>query len=178
MAKHRLGTPPAERSERSVGHGALMRAPRLSRAARRRPRPSWRSRRLRSPYVPQVRTGLPAHLGCGPGDKRRSCDLADQAGDPAQGFVKVDKRAGRDPEHRLFAEVHIPAHKRRSYDLCKALFDNYRLDQTKPENNRPEEAREILALLEALTDSAPMAAAREHLRANAAPAIRATHGRS
>ena len=90
---------------------------------------------------------------------------ADQAGDPTRGFVKVDARPGRAPEHRLFAEVHIPAHKRRSYDLCKALFDNYRLDQTKPENNRPEEAREILALLDALTDGPPMLAAREHLEA-------------
>lgn len=88
---------------------------------------------------------------------------ADQAGDPARGFVKVDERAARDPQHRLFAEVHIPAHKRRTYDLCKALFDNYRLDQSKSEHNRPEEAREILALLEAVTDSAPMAVARMQL---------------
>ena len=85
--------------------------------------------------------------------------------DPAQGFVKVDERGGRDPQHRLFAEVHIPAHKRRTYNLCKALFDNYRLDQSRPEDNRPEEAREILELLEAIADSAPIAAAREHVEA-------------
>jgi poly(U)-specific endoribonuclease len=91
--------------------------------------------------------------------------LAEEAGDPARGFVKVDESAGRDPEHRLFAEVHIPAHKRRSYDLCKALFDNYRLDQGKREDNRPEEAREILVLLEVVADSAPMWAAREHVAA-------------
>jgi poly(U)-specific endoribonuclease len=88
---------------------------------------------------------------------------ADAAGDAERGFVKVDEGAGADPEHRLFAEVRIPERKRRTYDLCKALFDNYRLDQTKGEDNRPEEAREILALLEAVADSAPMAAAREHL---------------
>jgi poly(U)-specific endoribonuclease len=93
----------------------------------------------------------------------------DEAGDPARGFVRVDQRGGRDPEHRLFAEVQIPAHKRRTYDLCKTLFDNYRLDQTKPEDNQPEEAREIIALLEAVADSPPMAAARAHLeRQNAA----------
>src|ERR687891_2072900 len=90
---------------------------------------------------------------------------AGETGDPARGFVKVDERGGRDPQHRLFPEVHIPAHKRRTYDLCKALFDNYRLDQSRPEDNRPEEAREILELLEAIADSAPMAAAREHLEA-------------
>ncbi|MGH6898911.1 MAG: hypothetical protein ACREJ5_20575 [Geminicoccaceae bacterium] len=86
-----------------------------------------------------------------------------QAGDPARGFVKVDERAGADPDHRLFAEVRIPEHKRRTYELCKALFDNYRLDQSKPEDNRPEEAREILELLDAVADSPPMAAARAHL---------------
>lgn len=88
---------------------------------------------------------------------------ADEAEDPGRGFVKVDERAGRDPHHRLFAEVQIPAHKRRTYDLCKALFDNYRLDQSRSEDNRPEEAREILDLLEAVTDSAPMAVARMQL---------------
>jgi poly(U)-specific endoribonuclease len=87
----------------------------------------------------------------------------DQTGDRERGFVKVDERGGRDPQHRLFAEVHVPAHKRRTYDLCKALFDNYRLDQSKREDNRPEEAREILQLLEAIADSTPMAAAREHV---------------
>jgi hypothetical protein len=93
----------------------------------------------------------------------------DEAGDPARGFVRVDQRGDRDPEHRLFAEVQIPARKRRTYDLCKALFDNYRLDQSKSEDNRPEEAREILALLEPVADAPPMAAARAHLeRANGA----------
>jgi poly(U)-specific endoribonuclease len=87
-------------------------------------------------------------------------------GNPAHGFVKVDEQGGRDPEHRLFAEVEIPAHKRRTYDLCKALFDNYALDQSRREDNRRAEAHEILALLEATTDSAPMAAAREHVAAD------------
>jgi hypothetical protein len=88
---------------------------------------------------------------------------AGAAGDPTLGFVKVDERAGRDPDHRLFAEVRIPEPKRRTYDLCKTLFDNYRLDQGKFEDNRPQEAREILELLGAVADSAPMAAARAHL---------------
>jgi hypothetical protein len=163
MAEHDLSIRPPELSERSVGHGALMgrRAflARLGGAA---------AALALTPSSIDVRAAGPNHV------YQRIWDLdlaaygvpailAEEDGDPAQGYVKVDERAGRDPEHRLFAEVHIPAHKRRSYDLCKALFDNYRLDQTKPEDNRPEEAREILALLEALTDSAPMVAAREHV---------------
>ena len=88
-----------------------------------------------------------------------------EAGDPARGFVRVDERSGADPEHRLFAEVEIPAHKRGTYDRCEALFDNYSLDQSRAEDNRPEEAREVLGLLEVIADSAPMAAAREHVEA-------------
>jgi poly(U)-specific endoribonuclease len=86
-----------------------------------------------------------------------------EAGDPARGVVRVDERAAAAPDHRLFVEVQIPQHKRPTYDRCKALFDNYRIDQSKPEDNRPEEAREILDLLDAVTDSAPMAVAHAHL---------------
>ena len=85
-------------------------------------------------------------------------------GDPAQGFVIVDEAAGQgDDAHRLFVEVRIPEHKRLTYDLCRQLFDNYRLDQTKTEDTTPAEAREMLALLEAVATSLPMQTAREHL---------------
>jgi hypothetical protein len=82
--------------------------------------------------------------------------LMDQRGDPATGFVRIDERQDASADHRLFAEVQIPDSKRLTYDLCRGLFDNYRLDQTKAEDTTPEEAREILALLDAITDSAPM----------------------
>ena len=163
MANHRLSIPPTDLSKKPIGHGALIgRRAVLARfgaaAATLALAPSSTAARAagrdlvyqRIWDVDQATNGIPAIP-------------ADQAGDPARGFVKVDMRATRAPEHRLFVEVQIPAHKRRSYDLCKALFDNYRLDQTKPEDNRPEEARETLALLDALTDSAPLVAAREHL---------------
>jgi poly(U)-specific endoribonuclease len=84
-------------------------------------------------------------------------------GDPDQGFVIVDEAAGSEAGHRLFAEVQIPEPKRLTYELCRRLFDNYRLDQTKPEDTTPEEARETLALLDAISDSLPMRAARRHL---------------
>ncbi|MGI9435483.1 MAG: hypothetical protein ACR2Q4_11755 [Geminicoccaceae bacterium] len=88
---------------------------------------------------------------------------ANQRGDQRVGFVRIDERGGRDPDHRVIAEVSIPDEKRETYDLTKALFDNYRLDQTKREDTTQDEAREILALLEAVTDSAPMELARTHL---------------
>jgi poly(U)-specific endoribonuclease len=90
--------------------------------------------------------------------------LIDGRGDPRRGYVRVNERDGDHPGHRLFVEVVIPENKRLTYDLCKRLLDNYRLDQTRREETTPEEAREILALLDAITDSAPMAAARAHLR--------------
>jgi poly(U)-specific endoribonuclease len=83
--------------------------------------------------------------------------LARDRGDKATGFVRVDEQGGRDPDHRVIAEVSIPEAKRETYDLVKALFDNYRLDQTKREDTTQDEAREMLALLEPVTDSAPMA---------------------
>ncbi|HSA81572.1 MAG TPA: hypothetical protein VLE23_12195 [Geminicoccaceae bacterium] len=98
----------------------------------------------------QAGRGIPAIATGSPGDERR-------------GYVKVDLAAGRDPGHRLFPEVHIPDHKRLSYDLCAALFDNYRLDQTKVEETTPAEAQETLALIDATTGSAPMRIARDHL---------------
>ena len=128
---------------------------RSSRVWARRPR--WRSGHLCRPYAPQL--GTRSTSASGTSTRRRTAFPRLRWTRPAirrGASSRSTSAAGRAPEHRLFAEVHIPAHKRRSYDLCKALFDNYRLDQTKPENNRPEEAREILALLEAVTDGPPM----------------------
>jgi hypothetical protein len=98
----------------------------------------------------QAERGIPAILG-------------DQRGDPAIGFVRVDERESAPPGHRLFSEVMIPEKKRLTYDLCRALFDNYRLDQTKGEQTTPLEAQEMLALLDAITDSAPMQLACAHV---------------
>jgi len=89
--------------------------------------------------------------------------VAGTCGDPDEGFVVVDEPPGRAVGHRLFAEVRIPARKRLTYDLCRRLLDNYRLDQTKAEHTTPEEARELLALLEAIVTSRPLQTAREHL---------------
>ena len=88
---------------------------------------------------------------------------AGDRGDKSVGFVRVDERGGRDPDHKVIAEVSIPTSKRETYDLAKGLFDNYRLDQTKREDTTQAEAREMLALLEPLTDSAPMEEAKRQL---------------
>jgi hypothetical protein len=84
-----------------------------------------------------------------------------QRGDKATGFVRVDELGGKNPDHRVIAEVSIPDSKRQTYDLTKALLDNYRLDQTKREDTTQAEAQEMLALLDPVTDSAPMEAVKE-----------------
>ncbi|MGH1479858.1 MAG: hypothetical protein ACRBM6_14270 [Geminicoccales bacterium] len=88
---------------------------------------------------------------------------AGDRGDHSIGFVRVDEKGGRDRDHKIIAEVSIPKEKRETYDLTKALFDNYRLDQTKREETTQDEAQEMLALLEPLTDSAPMEETRRYL---------------
>lgn len=89
--------------------------------------------------------------------------LASDRGDRSVGFVRVDERGGRDPGHKVIAEVSIPKGKRETYDLSKALFDNYRLDQTKREDTTQDEAKEMLSLLEVVTDSAPVEEAKRQL---------------
>lgn len=92
----------------------------------------------------------------------------DSAGTPARGFVKVDtklvtKGARGSPDSRILAEVSIPPAKMRSYDLARALFDNYALDQQSPEVETAEEREEVHTLLDAIVDSAPMQVAREYV---------------
>jgi poly(U)-specific endoribonuclease len=87
----------------------------------------------------------------------------EDTGDPSRGFVRVDEGAIMDPDHRLFPEVVIPDGKRATYDLCARLFDQYRLDQTKPEPRLLERKRRMIALLDGVLDLPPMALAREEV---------------
>lgn len=49
------------------------------------------------------------------------------------GHVVVDLRTNASPEHKLLSDLNIPTAKQESYKLCKRLFNNYTLDQTKKE---------------------------------------------
>ena len=83
--------------------------------------------------------------------------------DPERGYVVVDEPAGGDPAHRLFPEVVIPERKRPTYELAKALFDNYALSQQSVEEMDQREADETLTLLEGIAASPPMIVVREAL---------------
>ena len=89
--------------------------------------------------------------------------LPDEPHEPATGFVVVDENAAGDPDHRLFPDVVIPEGKRRTYELAKALFDNYEIRQRLPEDMDQAEAGETLDLLNAVAGSPPMALVRDAL---------------
>jgi hypothetical protein len=90
--------------------------------------------------------------------------LDTDVGDPALGFVKVNSNfdlARRDL--RVLPEAVIPDSKRRTYDLCRQLFDNYALPERDEEVDTPEEREEVHDLVHAMVDTAPMHAAREYV---------------
>lgn len=89
--------------------------------------------------------------------------LDSQDGDSEQGYVKVAAVATGELEFRVLPEVRIPESKMRTYNLVRALFDNYALDESDVEVETPQEREEVHNLLSAIVDSAPMQVARRYV---------------
>jgi poly(U)-specific endoribonuclease len=89
--------------------------------------------------------------------------LDSQDGDPEQGYVKVAVVATGEPDFKVLPEVRIPESKMRTYNLVRALFDNYALDEKDLEVETPQEREEVHNLLSAIADSAPMQVARRYV---------------
>ena len=86
------------------------------------------------------------------------------AGDPELGFVKVNTRLdSQDKSLRAMPDAVIPDAKRRTYDLCRELFDNFALSERDEEQDTPEEREEVHDLVHAMVDTAPMQVAREYV---------------
>lgn len=81
----------------------------------------------------------------------------------AHGYVVVNKEANAGANHRVIEEVVLPDGKAPTYALAKKLFNNYTLDQTKLENDFPEEEAEVQAFLDKVHDCPPMARARAYV---------------
>ena len=82
------------------------------------------------------------------------------------GFVVVQEPENGDGDESLniFPEVVVPQAKQNTYNLVKALFDNYTLDQSKPESPQTRnEKDEIIAFINAIKDTAPMKVARQFI---------------
>lgn len=81
------------------------------------------------------------------------------------GYVFVDEKHDQTTsEHELLPTVHLPEAKRDSYRKVAAMFNNYTLDQTKPEHDFPEEDAEVRTYINFLLDSPPMAVVRDYVK--------------
>lgn len=89
----------------------------------------------------------------------------------SQGYVVVNESGTADANHRVIETVVIPPAKEATYKLAKALFNNYTLDQTKGENDIPEESAEVQRFLDAIHDCPPMRVAREYVASQTGEAI-------
>ncbi len=98
--------------------------------------------------------------------------LDTETGDPEIGFVKVNSRlqAGS-RDLRVLTEATIPDSKRRTYDLCRVLFDNYALHEKDEEVDTPEEREEVHDLVHAMVDTPPMQVAREYIAESTGAAV-------
>ena len=92
--------------------------------------------------------------------------LTSDSRDENRGYVVVEEPLVWDNDKNLniLSEVVIPKSKRATYDLVKKLFDNYTLDQSKPETSQTaEEKAEIAAFINAIKDTEPMKLARQFI---------------
>jgi hypothetical protein len=89
--------------------------------------------------------------------------LPGQPKDPERGYVVVEEKLEKSPQHHLMSEFLIPEKKARTYALARKLFNNYTLDQTKRENDTPEESEEVHDLLYGIVESPPMQVARQYI---------------
>ncbi|BBO89722.1 lamin tail domain-containing protein [Desulfosarcina ovata] len=90
--------------------------------------------------------------------------LDTESGDPSTGFVKVNSRlTATDRDLRVLTETVIPESKRRSYELCRVLFDNYALPERDEEQETAQEREEVHDLVHAMVDTPPMLVARDYV---------------
>lgn len=80
------------------------------------------------------------------------------------GYIVVTESSSSTSPGRLFAEVSIPPSKQRSYDLARALFDNYDLEGDKRDVITDAESAERDALLDFALATPPMQLARQYVQ--------------
>jgi poly(U)-specific endoribonuclease len=81
----------------------------------------------------------------------------------ASGYIIVNEDENAGSNHQVIEEVVIPSAKEETYKLARVLFNNYTLDQTKPEHNFPEEEIEVQEFLDKVHASPPMEVARAYV---------------
>lgn len=93
------------------------------------------------------------------------CPILDtQAGNPEKGYVKVNSNLdATDEDVRVLSDLHIPEHKKRTYQLGLKLFDNFSLSERAEEVDTTEERTEVHDFVDAIIDTAPMQIARAYI---------------
>jgi hypothetical protein len=87
--------------------------------------------------------------------------------DSSRGYVVVDERATSvGSDHRVLAEVVIPPSKRKTYELCERLFDNYALERIVREQITDTESQEELDFIDAILPTPPIEVARQFLESS------------
>ena len=82
------------------------------------------------------------------------------------GYAIVNEPEKFDKDTRIVEEVYIPDNKKRTYDLCEKLFDNYNIRPDIAETETNEEVEEMNDFINAIKDTAPMRVAREYIDSN------------
>lgn len=99
----------------------------------------------------QSENGVPAIL---PGDVSTPRD---------KGYVIVDESTPFNEDTRVLREVFIPDEKKRTYELCEKLYNNYNIRPSIKETETAEEEKEIEEFINAIKDTAPMKIARQFI---------------
>jgi len=63
----------------------------------------------------------------------------------------------------VLTEVHIPQQKKRTYELCRKLFNNYTLAEHLPESDTHQERQEVHDFVTAIIETEPMEVARQYI---------------
>lgn len=93
------------------------------------------------------------------------CPILDtQTGNPEKGYVKVNSNLSQEDEDlRVLSDLHIPEHKKRTYQLGLKLFDNFALSERAEEIDTAAERTEVHDFVDAIIDTAPMQVARAYI---------------
>jgi poly(U)-specific endoribonuclease len=81
-----------------------------------------------------------------------------------RGYVIVNENYREGQHLKLLEKPVIPKFKQSSYERVKKLFDNFTLDETKPEITTKDETAEVQSFIENIYKTLPMQVARDYIQ--------------
>ena len=90
--------------------------------------------------------------------------LDTELGNLEKGYVKVNTNLNQESQDiRVLSDLHIPEHKKHTYQLGLKLFDNFALSERAEEVDTAKERTEVHDFVDAIIDTAPMQVARAYI---------------